>query len=55
VRYSGNVKKRLGALATLWLQKFFDGKENTWDEDQSLEESWGLDDPSMPGWLKQYL
>jgi hypothetical protein len=36
-------------------QKFFDGDENTWDESESAEESWALDDPSMPDWLRQYL
>ena len=35
--------------------KFFDGDENTWQEDESLEGSWAVDDPSMPEWLKQYL
>ncbi|MFE4052966.1 hypothetical protein ACIP28_07660 [Streptomyces albidoflavus] len=36
-------------------QKFFDGDENTWDKDESFVESWGLDEPSMPDWLRQYL
>lgn len=35
--------------------KFFDGNENTWDESESVEQSWALDDPGMPDWLKQYL
>ncbi|GLW75016.1 hypothetical protein Kpho02_73130 [Kitasatospora phosalacinea] len=36
-------------------RKFFDGDENAWDEGESLQESWGLDDPGMPDWLRKYL
>lgn len=36
-------------------QKFFDGDESAWDRSENAEESWGLDDTSMPDWLKQYL
>jgi hypothetical protein len=36
-------------------QKFFDGDENTWQEDESFQDSWAIDDPSMPDWLRQYL
>lgn len=35
--------------------KFFDGKENNWEESEDLVESWALDDPDMPEWLHQYL
>jgi len=35
--------------------KFFDGKENNWNEDKSVVESWEVDSPDMPEWLKQYL
>lgn len=35
--------------------KHFDGNESTWNEDETLEDSWSLDDPGMPGWLKQHV
>lgn len=36
-------------------QKFFDGDENTWQRDESFEDSWAIGDPDMPDWLRQYL
>ena len=35
--------------------KFFDGRENTWESDETFIESWEIGDPDMPEWLKQYL
>ena len=35
--------------------KFFDGDENTWETDEHVENSWDLDDDSMPDWLHNYL
>lgn len=36
-------------------RKFFDGEESTWDKDETLDETWTIDDPGMPDWLKQYI
>ena len=33
--------------------KFFDGNESTWQDDATFQESWQLNDPSMPDWLKR--
>ena len=35
--------------------KFFNGEENTWEREENREESWNLNDPGMPDWLKQYI
>ncbi|MFA4895663.1 hypothetical protein [Microbacterium sp.] len=35
--------------------KFFDGDESTWQHGETFEQSWALDDPSMPDWLRQHL
>lgn len=35
--------------------KFFDGKENTWETDERVDDSWELDDDTMPDWLHKYL
>lgn len=36
-------------------QKFFDGDENNWKEEEHEEDFWELDDSNMPDWLHQYL
>lgn len=36
-------------------QKFFDGKENNWEESESAVESWSVNDPNMPEWLHKYI
>jgi len=36
-------------------QKFFDGNENEWCEEECAVDSWNIDDSIMPEWLKNYL
>ena len=36
-------------------QKFFNGDENVWYTDEQIVESWAIDEPDMPDWLKQYI
>lgn len=36
-------------------QKFFNGDENEWEETEEFIESWNIDDPSMPEWLKAHI
>lgn len=36
-------------------RKFFDGKENSWSMDESIQESWDIDDLNMPDWLRHHL
>lgn len=35
--------------------KFFDGDENNWETTERVEESWDVDDPRLPEWLRAYL
>lgn len=35
--------------------KIFDGDESNWEEEESAVESWSIDDPDMPDWLKSYI
>lgn len=36
-------------------QKFFEGDENNWGNDEQVEEFWSIDHPNLLGWLKQYM
>ena len=36
-------------------QKVFDGRESNWEEDKHIEDSWDINDPSLPDWLKERL
>ena len=36
-------------------QKFFNGDENEWLEEEEAVASWATDSPDLPDWLHQYL
>lgn len=36
-------------------QKFFNGDENEWYEEQQESDSWDINDSTMPEWLTKYL
>lgn len=35
--------------------KFFDGEENNWETNETLQESWKIDDPNMLEWLNKHI
>ena len=35
--------------------KYFDGRENNWRENEQIVDSWAIDDPNMPNWLKRHV
>lgn len=35
--------------------KHFDGKENSWEMEERVVDSWALGDPNMPEWLNKHL
>lgn len=35
--------------------KHFDGHESEWIEDETCEDSWAINSPYLPDWLKQYI
>lgn len=35
--------------------KFFNGLESEWVEDENCEDSWDINSPYFPDWLKQYI
>lgn len=35
-------------------RKVFDGRENEWVESEKAVDSWKINDPDMPDWLKRY-
>lgn len=35
--------------------KSFDGQESNWEESETAEDGWEIDDPNMPEWLHNYL
>lgn len=36
-------------------QKFFNGKENEWNYDESGESSWDINSDDLPEWIRSYL
>lgn len=36
-------------------QKVFYGDESEWVEDEELVDSWEINDPDMPDWLRRYI
>lgn len=50
-RHEGNEIKKVKCHR----QKFFDGHENNWDYNESVEETWPIGEPGIPDWLNKYL
>jgi len=36
-------------------QKCFNGDENNWETDESLENFWDVNDPTIPDWLQKHI
>ncbi len=36
-------------------QKLFDGAESTWSCEEEEVDSWKIDDPDLPEWLREHL
>lgn len=36
-------------------QKSFDGDESSWITEERIEQSWTVNDPALPDWLRQYI
>ena len=36
-------------------QKFFDGRENDWEQSERKMKSWARDDANLPEWLQELL
>lgn len=36
-------------------RKHFDGHESSWEERETRKESWKINDPNMPSWLRDKL
>lgn len=36
-------------------QKTFDGNESSWSRSENVTGSWGINDTSMPAWLRKFL
>ena len=36
-------------------QKFFNGDESNWEQEEQVTAAWPINDSSMPEWLKNYI
>ena len=36
-------------------QKFFNGDESNWEQEEQVTATWPINDSSMPGWLRNYI